>query len=140
MILWVSVSKPPKVLDHADILSIARMMGNYRNSKGNQSYAPIKIKTLSERATKFRRLAALPSWNAPAGSELIEDFLKHALGPDATTTKSLSGDFTMENIIELEDIIKASRLEKEKTSSNHKAESLTLEEGNSVGGDVGEAN
>ena len=115
-------------------------MGNYRNSKGNHTYAPMIIKTLSERATKFRRLAALPSWDAPAGSELIEDFLKHVLGPDATTTKSLSGDFTMEKIIELEDIIKESRLEKEEMSRNKTAETLTLEEGKSVGVGIWEAN
>ena len=78
------------------------MKKSFVNSKGVQHNDGVRINTITERATKYRRKAGLTSTNKRKGSDEIIDYVHNVLLPaGATTNDSLQQELTTAEIAEM---------------------------------------
>lgn len=73
-------------------------MSNYTDGKGKTHQGPPRIASLTEKATKFRRKAGLPSLKRKLGSDNITNYIKSLLPQGAETLEELKGDLDPEEV------------------------------------------
>lgn len=73
-------------------------MSNYTDGNGKSHQGPPRIASLTEKATKFRRIAGLPSLKIKSGSDNINNYVKSLLPQGAETLEGLEGDLNPEEV------------------------------------------